>query len=167
MMNEKSKQSKFDRTFPFSHFSLDTESGEHSNMPALPWFHTDVEKDNKYKNQSKTSDDNSVASQGKLKKATIKQETNQARSKCTNRTYKSPKIKRSKANRVHMLLPPHCFQIRRRLPTHWSYLVLPLISAWSWQEQRHNGSKKLFLGASTAVVELDITESPKVQKSMQ
>lgn len=65
-------QSKFDRTFSGSPFSLDTESGEHSNMPALPWFHT-VEKENKYKNHSKTSDDNSMASQGKLKKATIKQ----------------------------------------------------------------------------------------------
>ncbi len=82
--------------FPFSHFSLDTESGEHSNMPALPWFHTDVEKENKYKNQSKTSDDNSVASQGKLKKATIKQEKIKQDLNVQTELTKAPKSKDQK-----------------------------------------------------------------------
>lgn len=107
---------------------------------------------------------------GKLKKATIKQEKqkqNQAKSKLYNRNLQEPQIKRSKANRVHMLLPPHCFQIRRRLLKHWSYLVLPLISEWSWQEQGTMVPRSCCWEQATPVVDFDITESFKVQKGME
>jgi len=65
-------QSKFDRTLIehfLAQFSLDTESGEHSNMPALPWFQCEKGKQIQ-ELQHGISEENSTRRQSNRKKQT-------------------------------------------------------------------------------------------------